>query len=61
MSVLDSVLVPIVGFIEHTISTMGPLGVSLLMAIESCNVPLPSEAILTEGGKVLLSNFLCLS
>jgi len=50
MSVLDSVLVPIVGFIEHTISTMGPLGVSLLMAIESCNVPLPSEAILPFAG-----------
>lgn len=50
MSVLDSVLVPIVGFIEHTISSMGPLGVSLLMAIESCNVPLPSEAILPFAG-----------
>lgn len=50
MSVLDSVLAPIVGFIEHTISTMGPLGVSLLMAIESCNVPLPSEAILPFAG-----------
>jgi len=47
---LDSVLVPIVGFIEHTISTMGPLGISMLMAIESCNVPLPSEAILPFAG-----------
>lgn len=50
MSALDSVLVPIGGFIEHTISTMGPLGISLLMAIESCNVPLPSEAILPFAG-----------
>lgn len=50
MSILDNVLVPLVGFIEHTISTMGPLGVSLLMAIESCNVPLPSEAILPFAG-----------
>lgn len=50
MSALDSVIVPLVGFIEHTISTMGPLGVSLLMAIESCNVPLPSEAILPFAG-----------
>lgn len=50
MSVLDSVLVPVVGFIEHTISSMGPLGVSLLMAIESCNIPLPSEAILPFAG-----------
>ena len=50
MTMLDSVLVPIVGFIEHTISTMGPLGISMLMAIESCNVPLPSEAILPFAG-----------
>lgn len=50
MSILDSVLAPIVGFIEHTITNMGPLGVSLLMAIESCNVPLPSEAILPFAG-----------
>lgn len=50
MSMLDSVLAPVVGFIEHTISTMGPLGVSMLMAIESCNVPLPSEAILPFAG-----------
>lgn len=50
MSVLDSILVPIVGFIEHTISTMGPFGISLLMAIESCNIPLPSEAILPFAG-----------
>lgn len=50
MSGLDSVLAPIVGFIEHTIATMGPLGISMLMAIESCNVPLPSEAILPFAG-----------
>lgn len=50
MSILDSVLVPVIGFIEHTISTMGPMGVSLLMAIESCNIPLPSEAILPFAG-----------
>lgn len=50
MSVLDSVLVPVVNFIQHTISTMGPAGISMLMAIESCNVPLPSEAILPFAG-----------
>lgn len=56
MSMLDSVLVPIVGFIEHTIATLGPLGVSLLMAIESCNVPLPSEAILPFAGFLVSKN-----
>lgn len=50
MSILDSVLVPIVGFIEHTIGAMGPFGITLLMAIESCNIPLPSEAILPFAG-----------
>lgn len=50
MSMLDAILVPIVGFIEHTIGAMGPYGVALLMAIESCNVPLPSEAILPFAG-----------
>lgn len=56
MSMLDSILIPIVGFIEHTISTMGPLGVSLLMAIESCNIPLPSEAILPFAGYLVSKN-----
>lgn len=53
MSGLDNLLVPVVNFIQHTISTMGPLGVSLLMAIESCNVPLPSEAILPFAGMLV--------
>lgn len=52
---LDPILIPIINFIENTISSMGPLGVSLLMAIESCNVPLPSEAILPFAG-FLVSN-----
>lgn len=50
MSALDSVLGPIVNLIEHTISNLGPIGVSFLMAIESCNIPLPSEAILPFAG-----------
>ena len=47
---LDSILSPIVAFIENTISSIGPFGVSILMAIESCNIPLPSEAILPFAG-----------
>ncbi len=50
MSMLDSVLAPVVNFIEHAIGTMGPFGVAMLMAIESCNIPLPSEAILPFAG-----------
>lgn len=50
MSALDSIIAPVIGFIEHTIAMMGPSGVALLMAIESCNIPLPSEAILPFAG-----------
>lgn len=50
MSTLDSILAPVVHFIQNTISSMGPWGVVMLMAIESCNIPLPSEAILPFAG-----------
>jgi len=50
MSHLDQVILPLVNFIEHTISNMGELGIVLLMAIESANIPLPSEAILPFAG-----------
>lgn len=50
MSALDAILVPIINFIETTISNMGPFGVVILMAIESANIPLPSEAILPFAG-----------
>ena len=32
---------------------MGPCGISLLMAIESCNIPLPSEAVLPFAGYIV--------
>ena len=47
---LDTILAHLIGFIENVITAMGPLGISLLMAIESCNIPLPSEAILPFAG-----------
>jgi len=50
MSHLDQILFPIINFIEHTITNMGELGIVLLMAIESANIPLPSEAILPFAG-----------
>jgi len=53
---LNSILGHIIQFIETTISAMGPLGISLLMAIESCNIPLPSEAILTFAGYLVTKN-----
>ncbi|MDD3593488.1 MAG: DedA family protein [Candidatus Gastranaerophilales bacterium] len=47
---LDTILIPIIAWIEEVITQMGPLGIVLLMAIESCNIPLPSEAILPFAG-----------
>ena len=47
---LDNILLPIIHWIENVVTNMGPWGVALLMAIESCNVPLPSEAILPFAG-----------
>ena len=50
MSSLDAILAPVIQVIEETISSFGPVGVAILMAIESCNIPLPSEAILPFAG-----------
>ena len=50
MSVIHDVLVPVINFIEHTVSSWGAWGIAALMAIESANIPLPSEAILPFAG-----------
>ena len=47
---LDAILVPLINFIEQVVTSMGAWGIALLMAIESCNIPLPSEAILPFAG-----------
>lgn len=58
MSHLDQVLIPVINFIEHTITCMGPWGIVLLMAIESANIPLPSEAILPFAGYLVSKGLL---
>lgn len=47
---IDSILASLIAWIEQVVTAMGPAGISLLMAIESCNIPLPSEAILPFAG-----------
>ncbi len=47
---LDSILAGLINWIEGVITAMGPAGIALLMAIESCNIPLPSEAVLPFAG-----------
>ena len=53
MEFINLILSYLVNFIEHVITYMGPFGISLLMAIESCNIPLPSEAILPFAGYIV--------
>ncbi len=47
---LENILGELAKWIEHVISTTGPAGIMALMAIESCNIPLPSEAVLPFAG-----------
>src|SRR5574344_2636795 len=54
---LDMILGHLIAMIEHMISITGPLGISLLMAIESCNIPLPSEAILPFAGYMVSKGY----
>ncbi len=47
---INTVIVAVVHWIEGIIEHFGAFGIALLMAIESCNIPLPSEAILPFAG-----------
>ena len=53
MEFINSILAHLINLIEHIITLMGPAGVALLMAIESCNIPLPSEAVLPFAGYIV--------
>jgi len=47
---LESILTPVANWIKDFISEMGYLGIVITMAIESFNVPLPSEIIMPFSG-----------
>ena len=47
---LDRIIAPLAAVIIATISSMGYLGIVLLMAIESACIPLPSEIIMPFSG-----------
>lgn len=47
---LHQFLDPVIAWIGAVVASWGYAGVAFLMAIESANVPLPSEAILTYAG-----------
>lgn len=41
--------------VVHWISSLGYWGLAVLMALESCNIPLPSEVILPFGGYLVFT------
>jgi len=47
---LHKILAPVIVWMIALMAAMGPLGVSLLMAIESACIPLPSEVIMPFAG-----------
>jgi len=47
---LDSIIAPLAAFIVGTISSIGYIGIVILMAIESACIPLPSEIIMPFSG-----------
>jgi membrane protein DedA with SNARE-associated domain len=47
---INQILFQLSAWIEHVIQASGYAGIVFLMALESCNVPIPSEAILTFAG-----------
>lgn len=50
LALLNAILMTVVNFVHGVIDTLGYVGVALLMAIESANIPLPSELILPWAG-----------
>ncbi len=47
---INEILSILINWIQDVVTSMGAWGIALLMAIESCNIPLPSEAILPFAG-----------
>jgi membrane protein DedA with SNARE-associated domain len=50
VSVVETLFLTVMHWVQGVIDTFGYLGVVLLMAVESANVPLPSEMILPYAG-----------
>ena len=47
---LDTLLAEFISWLEHVISGWGTWGIMGIMALESCNIPIPSEATLPFAG-----------
>ena len=46
----DSFIASFIGWLEDIISAAGAWGIMFLMTLESCNIPIPSEATLPFAG-----------
>lgn len=46
----DSMIAEFIQWLEHIIASLGVFGLTGIMALESCNVPIPSEATLPFAG-----------
>ncbi|MDP2728222.1 MAG: DedA family protein, partial [Dehalococcoidia bacterium] len=51
---MDQIEFQILGFISQVYNSMGWYGVVLLMALESANIPIPSELIMPFSGWILI-------
>ena len=47
---LDSLIAGFISWLEDIISAAGAWGLMGIMALESCNIPIPSEATLPFAG-----------
>lgn len=54
---INEILSSLINWIEMIIENLGAWGIALLMAIESCNIPLPSEAILPFAGYLVTKGY----
>ncbi len=52
---MEHILSVLSGFVINTISSLGYMGIVLLMGIESANIPLPSEVIMPFSGYLVYS------
>ncbi|MDP4001369.1 MAG: DedA family protein [bacterium] len=53
---ITDLLIAITGFVTSTIDALGYMGVTVLMAIESAAIPLPSEIIMPFSGSLVSAN-----
>lgn len=54
---MEKIIALLAGFVMVTIKSMGYSGVALLMAIESANIPLPSEVIMPFSGFLVADGY----